>query len=664
MRGEGSQEFGDKISLHISMGRPMTQTQDARIIKLVNTGIIILLGMLFSVILRRAWIGEDAYITFRTVDNFLNGYGLTWNPGERVQAYTHPLWMLLVSFFSFFTREIYFTVTILSLVLSFTAVILIPTKLSKSLFGSALAIVGLLCSNAFVDYSTSGLENPLSYLLAGLFLLRFFEYKGSHKDLFILSLLASLAAFNRLDSFVIYIPALVYAFWQTKSRFKALLYAALGQLPLVAWELFSIIYYGFPFPNTYYAKLAHMLPANELLVQGLRYCMHSLMIDPITLITILSTVVAAVWFGVTRKEWQNLVVALGAVIYVAAIVRTGGDFMSGRFFVLPFFVMVVTLSRINYSKLRPWLQVGLLTVPVVLGLLATPSTYEITDNEFTSWYGIVNEHTFYFPTNGLINQSRDKIVPHHPWVDLGKANQIDAQQTGTKYVQTFRAVGMVGYFSGPDVHIIDPYGLSDALIARMPAMHNPNWRIGHHLRVVPDGYEESIRAGQNLLADEQLAQYYDKLVLIISGDLFSAERFKTILAMNLGRYQPLIDLEHYQFPYEVHFLLSELPQAQAGSQRSVNFNPNGWKISIFLEFISHASKVEIGLDAQDECLVLFSNNKNTLDTVRVGMSEGVGIQPRVVTVPEVAVGRGYDFIRLVPASGDSTCVPGWIKLLE
>jgi len=338
--------------------------------------------------------------------------------------------------------------------------------------------------------------------------------------------------------------------------------------------------------------------------------------------------------------------------------------MSGRFFALPFFMMIVMLSRMNYGKLRPWLQVGIFSVPVVLGFLASPSTYEITNYEYTSWHGIVNEHTFYFSTNGLINQASGKSVPHHPWVDLGKANQIDAQKTGTKYVQAFRAVGMVGYFSGPDVHIIDPYGLSDALIARMPAMHNPNWRIGHHLRVVPDGYEESIRAGQNLLADAQLAQFYDKLTLIISGDLFTAERFKTILAMNLGRYQPLIDLEHYQFPYEVHFLLSELPQVQPGSQRSVNFNPNGWKISVFLEFISHATKVEIGLDAQDECLVLFSNNKNTLDTMRVGVSQGAGMQPRGVSVLEVAVGRGYDFIRLVPLSGDSTCVPGWIKLLE
>jgi hypothetical protein len=41
-----------------------------------------------------AWLCDDAYITLRTVANFCHGLGLTWNPDERVQTYTHPLWML------------------------------------------------------------------------------------------------------------------------------------------------------------------------------------------------------------------------------------------------------------------------------------------------------------------------------------------------------------------------------------------------------------------------------------------------------------------------------------------------------------------------------------------------------------------------------------------
>ena len=44
-----------------------------------------------------AWVAEDAFITFRAVDNLLAGHGPVWNIGERVQVYTHPLWYLLLS---------------------------------------------------------------------------------------------------------------------------------------------------------------------------------------------------------------------------------------------------------------------------------------------------------------------------------------------------------------------------------------------------------------------------------------------------------------------------------------------------------------------------------------------------------------------------------------
>src|SRR5205085_11882162 len=47
--------------------------------------------------LANAWLGDDAYITFRVIWNLLHGYGATFNPGERVQAYTHPLWLLVMS---------------------------------------------------------------------------------------------------------------------------------------------------------------------------------------------------------------------------------------------------------------------------------------------------------------------------------------------------------------------------------------------------------------------------------------------------------------------------------------------------------------------------------------------------------------------------------------
>ena len=48
-------------------------------------------------VVKDAWLSDDSFITLRTIDNVWHGYGLRWNPIERVQTYTHPLWMLLLS---------------------------------------------------------------------------------------------------------------------------------------------------------------------------------------------------------------------------------------------------------------------------------------------------------------------------------------------------------------------------------------------------------------------------------------------------------------------------------------------------------------------------------------------------------------------------------------
>ncbi|MDQ6697041.1 MAG: hypothetical protein M3Z46_06235, partial [Actinomycetota bacterium] len=39
------------------------------------------------------WTNEDAYINFRIVDQVLAGHGPVFNTGERVEAFTSPLWL-------------------------------------------------------------------------------------------------------------------------------------------------------------------------------------------------------------------------------------------------------------------------------------------------------------------------------------------------------------------------------------------------------------------------------------------------------------------------------------------------------------------------------------------------------------------------------------------
>src|SRR3972149_3758264 len=88
--------------------------------------------LVFILLLRTAWLCDDAYITFRTIDNFVNGFGLRWNIDERVQAFTHPAWLLLVTPFYAVTREAFYTVLVLQIALGLTTVGLILRGLARS----------------------------------------------------------------------------------------------------------------------------------------------------------------------------------------------------------------------------------------------------------------------------------------------------------------------------------------------------------------------------------------------------------------------------------------------------------------------------------------------------------------------------------------------------
>jgi hypothetical protein len=74
-----------------------------------------------AILLRTAWICDDAYITFRMVDNVIAGFGPRWNVAERVQGYAHPRWMLLL-LPDVVVRETCFSAIGLSLVCSLAAV--------------------------------------------------------------------------------------------------------------------------------------------------------------------------------------------------------------------------------------------------------------------------------------------------------------------------------------------------------------------------------------------------------------------------------------------------------------------------------------------------------------------------------------------------------------
>jgi arabinofuranosyltransferase len=97
----------------------------------------------------------------------------------------------------------------------------------------------------------------------------------------------------------------------------------------------------------------------------------------------------------------------------------------------------------------------------------------------------------------------------------------------------------MGFYAGPEVILIDVYGITDPLLARLPVPDSMlhDFRPGHIVKAVPKGYPESRVSGGNVIEDVRIHQFYDTLRLVTAGPLFSPQRWKAIYDLNLGPYR-------------------------------------------------------------------------------------------------------------------------------
>lgn len=123
---------------------------------------------------QHAWLSDDAFISFRVVDNFANGYGLRWNIAERVQVFTNPLLVLLL----LFPYIVWNDIVSLSFITSFffgIGTLLFLKRISGSKVSFLISVAFLFSSKSFFDYMYSGLENSLNYLIQAAFFYFFWK---------------------------------------------------------------------------------------------------------------------------------------------------------------------------------------------------------------------------------------------------------------------------------------------------------------------------------------------------------------------------------------------------------------------------------------------------------------------------------------------------------
>ncbi|MGH6961212.1 MAG: hypothetical protein ACREE7_12055 [Dongiaceae bacterium] len=209
----------------------------------------------------------------------------------------------------------------------------------------------------------------------------------------------------------------------------------------------------------------------------------------------------------------------------------GGDFMAGRFVTAPYLCAVILLFGAHHLSFLATLAALLLIT--LAGLPSPRSPLRSTEAygaglEYADARGIGDERAYYYPHTGLLTARRDRPLPEHRWIEQGRA----ARQAGPTVAVT-ENIGLLGFYAGPQVHIVDEYALADPLLARLPAQRP--WRIGHFKRVAPPGYLETLARGRNVIADPQVARYYERLSLVTRGPLLDAQRLTQIVRLNVER---------------------------------------------------------------------------------------------------------------------------------
>jgi arabinofuranosyltransferase len=621
----------------------------------------LLLLVFLAVLVRTAWISDDGLISLRTVMNVTHGNGLTFNPGERVQTFTHPLWLALLTASYLVAGNVYYATFALSIAVSLWVFWLAVSR-ANSPWQAWVAAAALLSSRAFTDYSTSGLENPLVSLLLAAFAGVFLREGGTPgRRLGVLWGLASLLYLARPDTVLIVAPTLLLAAFRTRRLRVAAPAVAAGLLPALAWTAFAVVYYGFPFPNTAYAKLGMDINQTQLWKQGVIYLIDAVDRDPITPVLMAFAIVSA-WMMGREAEGRGhrppaRALAAGIALYLLYVVSIGGDFMSGRFFAAPFFVAVLVLTRFVEADRRTW--VAAVSACVVLGAvsarmpLMSDSRYE---DRGVKHAGIVDERAFYLKKQSLVFASMVKFEDPD-W-------RVRKPGGPTPVLNTCGLMGEGGLDFGPHYYLLDECALADPLLARLPAVFKEEWRPGHFRRAVPKGYRASVASGSNEIADPRLREFYGHLSRITrSKSLWSRERLQAIWRMNTGAYDALVDRDRYRY---AEFLkpLAELSDVKAPETpwdapgNIVLTQP----LAVRLDDRPGRRYADVSVDSNDKYVLIFIKGNAAVGRVEIGPipqhRRKPGLTAYTVDIPSRAERGGFDTVLVAPAAGDDNYAVG------
>ncbi len=452
----------------------------------VILGFILLIAVYYKLASEAKFIQDDAFTSLRYVQNFVDGNGLVFNTGERVEGYTNFLWVLLLSAVSFlahalnlnldFPSAAQFLSNLFGVLILFSTYLLAKKIFAKSfpdsIISSLLALtapVMVLFTTPFIYWSVSGMETSLFVSLTLLSVYFFLDWEKDKARLaFVVT--AILNSFLRPEG--IFFFGLLIGFkliqnflsaedYKLSKKIKASFNSSIKKtliiylLPILAHTIFRLVYYGYPFPNTFYAKTEFTI---EFLERGWKYY-----IDFVEEYLLFGIFYVPVLIQLLRNKtnFEEKVLVGFALIYTLMIILIGGDVLPiNRFF---------------------------LTIMPLLFILFVNSSVELFDEFIKGKANIAAKYLFIIIllVYSVFNYSRNKpemmekrsyemglVSKMKIYAELLKGNKIKIMSKSkikSKIKITSVAMSTIGAFSFySGARVIDLVGLTDEHVAHFP----------------------------------------------------------------------------------------------------------------------------------------------------------------------------------------------------
>jgi hypothetical protein len=490
--------------------------------------VCVLGGLVWSWNLR--WISDDTFITLRYARNLIEGHGLVFNVGEKVEGYTNFLWLMVLAVAqmvgmdgpkaSVYLSLVCFAVTI-GLVYRIGQFRLQP----KTPYAAVLPIacMALAANYFFASFGTGGLETMFAAMLVTLALER-----AQHQHPFMAGL-AGIGATMAHPDHALFFAGLGLALLIDPERrrgwFRYGLPFLLVYLPytIVRWK-----YFGEFFPNTYYAKAAHL----SYFSQGGFYVFASVVSGGLWAIIPLA-VFAAIKF---KRNFLIHYALICVPLYIVYVAKIGGDYMLGRL-ICPILPIVFLLAEMAIRELLSCRQLvfgAAALLAVIPALLPTP----VVRPGEVKWF-LTDERTMY----EVVSLSPLRLAGGTPTRVERLRSYLSSRDIKMSYAAF--AIGLVGWETRWP--IVDMHGLTDAVLARQPL---PNrGRPGHERLATP---QHVIERGADLAGMPVFpAPYADLTRLGLEGESYFFTHYNpAVVALHKGNPAvQLLDFPQYLDQY-------------------------------------------------------------------------------------------------------------------